>query len=105
MTLTEWVKLSVTTQDGQWTSCIVHALVAPHLCTSIILGLLFLSHNFIVTNHSACTCIDKHNNYSLLNPQPAPFLKQFKPKLKEQLKQVQADCKLLLAELKYMLHA
>jgi hypothetical protein len=39
MTLTKWVKLSVTSQDGQWTSCTVRALVTLHLCTSVILGL------------------------------------------------------------------
>ena len=105
MTLTKWVKLSVTSQDGQWTSHTVRALVAPHLCTSVILGLPFLLHNFIVTNHSACTCIDKHNNYDLLNPEPVPLLKCVKQKLKEQLKQVRADHKLMLAELKYVLCA
>jgi hypothetical protein len=104
-TLTEWVKLSVTSLDDQWTSRTVHALIAPHLCTSIILGLPFLSHNSIVTNHTTCTCIDKHTNYDLLNPAPLPLLKRMKPRLKEQLKQVRADHKLLLAELKYVLSA
>lgn len=104
-TLTEWVKLSVASQDGQWTSRTVRALVAPHLCTSVILGLPFLSHNFIVTDHSARTCIDKRNKYDLLNPEAAPLPKRVKPKLKEQLEQVQADRKLMLAELKYVLRA
>jgi hypothetical protein len=57
--LTEWVKRSVTSLDDQWTSWTVCALMAPHLCTLIILGLPFLMHNSIVTNHAACTCIDK----------------------------------------------
>ena len=52
-TPTKGVKLSVTSLDGQWTSRTVCTLVAPHLCILIILGLLFLSHNFIVTNHAA----------------------------------------------------
>jgi hypothetical protein len=104
-TLTEWVKLSVMSQDGQWTSRTVRTLVAPHLCTSVILGLPFLSHNFIVTDHSARTCIDKHNNYDLLNPEAALLPKHVKPRLKEQLKQVQADRKLMLAEFKYVLCA
>jgi hypothetical protein len=58
-TLTEWVKLSVTSLDDQWTSQTVCALMALHLCTSIILGLPFLTHNSIVTDHAARTCIDK----------------------------------------------
>ena len=88
MTLTKWVKLSVTSLDGHWTSCTVRTLVTPNLCTAIILGLPFLLHNFIVTNHAKHSCIDKCNNYDLLNPAPPPLLKCSKPKLKEQLKQV-----------------
>jgi len=40
-----------------------------------------------------------------LNPVPLPLPKHKKLKLKEQLKQVCADCKLVLAELKYVLNA
>jgi hypothetical protein len=105
MTLTEWVKLSVTSEDGLWTSQTVHTLVALNLCTSVILGLPFLTHNCIVTDHAAHTCIDKHNNYDLLNPGPLPMPKLKKLKLREHLKIVHADCKLLLAELKYVLCA
>ena len=60
-------------------------------------------HNNIVTDHSACTCIDKKNDYDLLNPVTLPPPKRTKPRLKEQLKQVKADRRLLLAELKYVL--
>ena len=104
-TLTEWVKLSATSLDDQWTSRTVHALIALHLCTSIILGLPFLSHNSIVTDHAAHTCIDKQTDYDLLNPTPLLLPKHKKPKLKEQLKQVRADCKLVFAKLKYVLSA
>lgn len=74
-TLTEWVKLSVTSPDELWTSQTIRTLIAPPLCTSIILGLPFLIHNSIVTDHATCTCIDKRNNYDLLNPVPLPPLK------------------------------
>ena len=69
-TLTEWVKLSVTSLDGQWTSHTVHTLVMLNLCTAIILGLPFLLHNFIVPDHATHSCIEKHNNYDLLNCVP-----------------------------------
>ena len=105
MTLTEWVKLSVMSLDGQWTSWTVCALVTPNLCTAVTLGLPFLLHNFIVTDHATRSCVDKHNNYDLLNPVPPPLWKHSRPKLKEQLKQVWADHKLLLTELKYVLNA
>jgi hypothetical protein len=102
-TLTEWVKLSVTSEDGLWTSKTIHALIALNLCTLIILGLPFLIHNNIVTDHAAQTCIDKIKDYDLLNPQMPPPLKQKKLKLKEQFKQVQTNQKLLLVDLKKVL--
>ena len=78
--LYHYVKLSVTSLGSQWTSCTVRALVTPGLCAPIILGLPWLVHNSIVTDHAACTCIDKKNSYDLLNlpkvvPPPARKLR------------------------------
>jgi len=94
-----YIKLSVTSLDSTWTSQSVRAIVTPGLCTPIILGLPWLEHNNIVTDHATHTCIDKKNNYDLLNPPvilppPPP-----KPKLREQIKSTKADKKLVLAEL------
>ena len=82
-TLTEWVKLFITSLDDQWTFWTVHALIALNLCTSIILRLPFLTHNSIVTNHAAHTCINKWKNYDLLNPLCLPLPKCKRPKLKD----------------------
>jgi hypothetical protein len=67
-TLTEWVKLKVCLLDGLRNVKTVQALVSPELCTSVILGLPFLMHDSIVTNHAAWTCMDKKCDYDLLNP-------------------------------------
>jgi len=71
-TLTDWVKLRLFDRNNLWSSCTVHAVVAPGLCTDIILGLLFLRINKIVSDHDASTCIAKESGYDLLNPPSAP---------------------------------
>lgn len=68
--LSEFIKLSLTLLDSQWTSQTVKAIIAPGLCAPVILGLPFLQHNSIVTDHVDHTCIDKKSNYDLLNPLP-----------------------------------
>ena len=67
-----YVNLSLTSLDASWTSRSVKAIVTPDLCAPVILGLPWLVHNSIVTDHSACTCIDKLKSYDLLNPPPPP---------------------------------
>jgi len=66
--LYKYVKLSLTSLDAMWTLKMVKVLIAPGLCMPIILGLPFLIHNCIITDHAAHTCIDKVSNYDLLNP-------------------------------------
>lgn len=78
-------------------------LIAPGLCALVILGLPFLQHNSIVTDHAACTCIDKKTNYDLLNPPPC-FPPPPKPGLHEQIKNTKADKKVVLAELCLVCH-
>ena len=102
--LYHYVKLSLSSLDSSWTSRVVKAVVTPRLCLPIILGLPWLERNFIVTDHAARTCIDKRNSYDLLNPPiivppPPP-----KPQLREQLKTLKADKKLMLAELMMVCH-
>ena len=49
------------------------SVIAPGLCTPVILGLPFLSFNKLVIDYDARTCIDKRNSYDLLNPAcPSP---------------------------------
>lgn len=101
--LTEYVKFSVSSLDAQWTSRIVHALVAPGLCTSVILGLPWLEKNNIIADFGAQTCIDKKMKYDLLNPLLPVVPKQLKLQLKELMKQLQNDRKAMLMELKFVL--
>ncbi|RDB15199.1 hypothetical protein Hypma_004687, partial [Hypsizygus marmoreus] len=71
-TLLEYCHLSVTLLDQSWTSNIVCAIIAPGLCSPIILGLLFLHTNHIVVDHHERTAIDKRSKYDLLNPTVVP---------------------------------
>ena len=89
--LYEYVKLSLTSLDATWTSKTVKALIAPNLCMPVILGLPFLMHNTIVTDHAARTCIDKTVNYDLLNPPTISPPPPPKPRLREQLAETKAD--------------
>ncbi|KIK01091.1 hypothetical protein K443DRAFT_678677, partial [Laccaria amethystina LaAM-08-1] len=55
--LYHYVKLSLALLDLHWTSRTVRTLATPGLCTPIILGLPWLSHNSIITDHAARRCI------------------------------------------------
>ncbi|KAF8868392.1 hypothetical protein CPB84DRAFT_1857860 [Gymnopilus junonius] len=99
MSLSQYVKLSVTTLDNAWTSKTVHALIAPGLCMPIILGLPFLSHNKLIIDADARTCIDKTTGYDLLNlsvivPPPPPRMKSV-----DQIKSTKSAKKHVLAEI------
>ena len=65
-----YIKISFTSLDSLWTSHKAKAIIAPGLCAPIILGLPFLQHSSIVTDHANCSCIDKKTNYDLVNPPP-----------------------------------
>ncbi len=78
--LTEWVKLKPHDISAAWSSCTVHTIIAPGLCSDIILGLPFLKTNQIVIDHHACTVVAKQANFDLLHPTipvphstPVPF--------------------------------
>ena len=51
--MSKWVKLQLHNPSGGWKSKAIQAIVAPSLCSPVILGLLFLSHNKIVIDHEA----------------------------------------------------
>lgn len=44
----------------------LYAIIAPNLCTPLLLGGPFLQHNGIVIDHQLCTCVVKEANYDLL---------------------------------------
>ena len=71
-TFDEWVPIAVISSDQSWTSCTVHAIIAPNLSVPLLLGSPFLSFNSLVIDHQLRTCIHKSSGYDLLNPQHIP---------------------------------
>lgn len=69
-TLTEYVKIQLYNPTLSWTSS-VRVVIALNLCSPIILGLPFLSHNQIVVDAELCTVIRKDSNINLLHPVPS----------------------------------
>ena len=63
----DYVHLKLSSVKNEWTSKTVHTLITPHLCTNILLGLPFLTHNNIVIDHEACTGTDKISGFNLMN--------------------------------------
>lgn len=63
----DYVFLSLSSLNNAWSSKPVRALIAPGLCTNILLGLPFLVHNKIVIDHEARTAVDKSCGFDLLN--------------------------------------
>jgi hypothetical protein len=101
----DYVFISPSSLNNAWSSRPIRALVAPGLCTQILLGLPFLVHNKIVIDHEARTAIDKTCGFDLLNdvhiPRPI-FNKMLSPKEKrlQSFRLIQKHRKLLLSELK-----
>ena len=99
-TLYDYIEFTVTSLDNAWTSKKVHAIVAPGLCMPLILGLPFLVHNDIVTDHAARSCIDKKTGYNLLHPVPIVPPPPPRKRAKEQIKFTKNAKKVTLSELK-----
>jgi len=70
--LYDYVSLSLSTLDNSWTSKPILAVIAPGLCTGILLGLPFLVHNCIVIDHECPSAIVKDTTVDLLNFVPTP---------------------------------
>jgi len=66
-TLYNCITFSVSSLNNAWSSLSVTAIVAPGLCTNILLGLPFLVHNKIVIDADACSAIHKPSGFDLLN--------------------------------------
>jgi len=64
----EYVLLSPSSVNHDWTSRTIRAIVAPKLAVPLLLGGPFLSHNCLIIDHDSRTCIAKDSNYDLLNP-------------------------------------
>ena len=98
--MSQWVKLQLYDPSGTWKSKSIRAVVAPSLCSPVILGLPFLSHNKIVVDHDARTAITKDSGFDLLHPkapEPKPVPKK---KLKQFFRDLQEERKLMITKLK-----
>ena len=80
--MSHWVKLQLHDPSGGWKSKSIRAVVALSLCSPVILGLPFLSHNKIVIDHDVRTAIAKDSGFDLLHPTTP----QLKPAPKKKLK-------------------
>ena len=100
--LSEFVSLTLLTLDNSWTPKKINAVIAPGLCTNILLGLPFLVHNRIVVDHEIPSAIMKDTNVDLPNFIPAP---KSVPKIKKSPKRKHLEIKMfhreLLKELKW----
>ena len=104
----DYVSLSLSSLNNAWSSKPVRALIAPGLCSSILLGLPFLVHNKIVIDHDSRTAVVKNCGFDLLNENSscrvAPSIsKNMSPKQKRLLilklkKNVLCELKLKCAE-------
>jgi hypothetical protein len=65
--LKEWVKLYLHDPSLKWRAKLVRTVVAPNLCSPIILGLLFLSHNNIVIDAAHRLAVDNKTGFDLMN--------------------------------------
>jgi len=96
----EYVLLSPSSINHDWTSRTIRAIIAPGLAVPLLLRGPFLSHNCLVIDHDSRTCIVKNSEYDLLNP---PI---YKPKMKtpiatrHELKRLRKD---VICELKSVL--
>ena len=45
--------------SGEYTVHMVHAMIAPNLCSPVIFGLPFLTYNNIVVDHTESSAINK----------------------------------------------
>ena len=71
----EYVNLKLYSVDHHWESKTIHAIIAPGLCTKLLLGLSFLASHSIVIDYKDRTVIDKWCRKDLRKPnaiKPAP---------------------------------
>lgn len=106
--LTEWVKFQLHDPYNHWSSSSVQAIIAPSLCSDIILGLPFLSHNQIIVDAAVRSVVHRSSGFNLLSL-PSPVLPAAPPRptlkqsllatrknvgnLQEELKAVCVSCK------------
>ncbi|KAJ3866275.1 hypothetical protein EV359DRAFT_79684 [Lentinula novae-zelandiae] len=78
--LTKYVFLKVGSIDGSFTSRKVSFIIAPRLCTQLLLGLPWLSHNHIVIDYASRSCVHKPSGVDLLTHPSVTRMFSFKLK-------------------------
>jgi hypothetical protein len=73
---TEWIKLRVFSEDRQWTSRVVRAIVTPKLAYPVLLGGPFLKSNKIVVDHEDGLVTSKIGGTSFCRPRNRGLLQQ-----------------------------
>jgi hypothetical protein len=98
--LKEWVRLKLYDTDNVWAAQSVRAVIAPGLCTDVLLGLPWLVANQIVIDHAERSCIDKTTGFDLLHPVCPPRAPIPKPKVREAYNTIMNNRRKTLDELK-----
>jgi hypothetical protein len=101
--LHEWCMIKVSDPHSRWHSKSLRTIVAPNLCSPLVLGLSFLTHNEIVVDFAAHTVFDKKCSFDLLNPREIPVPPTEKLKPKEKRLKFKRDYNLFKRELKEVL--
>jgi hypothetical protein len=70
--LHEWCSIKVSDPASCWHARSICVIIAPSLCSPIILGIPFLAHNTIVIDTAVQSAVDKTCGFNLLNPGPMP---------------------------------
>ena len=98
--LHDWIKLHLHDPTYSWTARTICAIIAPGLCTPVILGLPFLVHNTIVVDHATCTVIDKKSGFDLLHLTMSPIAPRSLLTLKATFAKLCTDRAVMIVELK-----
>ncbi|KAJ3871000.1 hypothetical protein F5051DRAFT_316362, partial [Lentinula edodes] len=104
--LTEFVRLKVDSIDGCFTSRSVPFIIAPGLCTQLLLGLPWLTHNNIVIDYAKRSCIHKPSGFDLLHPpvvnRTVPFKSKSIENIHDSLQNIVASIRQRIENLAYI---
>ena len=103
--LDHYVTLSLSSQNLRWTFRTFRAIIAPNLCSPIILGLPFFVRNEILLDPSLNTAIHKQTGFDLLNEDTLPLPPPPRPHHLLRRKQFKDQWKACLTELKQVCDA
>jgi hypothetical protein len=100
----KYVKLQLHDPSSYWSLKTAHAIVAPGLCSPMILRLPFLLHNNIVVDASTHTCYCKKMRFQFVTSCCPCTTPSHKKKLRMFFKELQEDQKLMVTKLNMGCH-